>query len=287
MTAILSPGRFFGAVEGRHATGPFLLVETSHARDERIPAHRHDRPYFCLVLRGGYNERAGNGDVACRANTVVFHPSGVPHEDLFGAFGGRCFNLECKSSWLRDSDSGLEGLASPLYLRDDYTAWLSRRLRGETVALGAHSNLAIDGLARALVASVARLATAAPEADAAIGPSEPDWLRETVAIARREYAGSVGLAAVARRVGVHPRHLARRFRELMGCTLGEFVRRRRVEAACRLLRESDDALSGIAYQTGFADQSHLTRMVKRYVGTTPSAYRRHHRASLPRSNSSR
>lgn len=50
MAAILSPGRYFGSVDGRYASGPFLLIETSYPRELRIPLHRHDRPYFCFVL---------------------------------------------------------------------------------------------------------------------------------------------------------------------------------------------------------------------------------------------
>ena len=276
MVTTLSPGRFFGTVEGRHATGPFQLVETRYGRGQRVPVHDHDRPYFCLVLRGDYRERAGNREVACRPDTFVFHPGGTPHEDRFGDLGGRCFNLECESTWLDDRSSGLEALTSPLYLHDDYTAWLTRRLHHETRTLAGHSDLAIDGLARALVAAVAR-AAAEQTAGQAAGHGEaagPDWFREAVAIASREYADSIGLADVAARVGIHPRHLARTFHDRMGSSLGSFVRRRRVEEACRLIRESDDSLSRIAFRTGFADQSHLTRTFKRIVGTTPAAYRR-------------
>lgn len=284
MSAILSPGRFFGAVEGRHATGPFALIETRHVRGEQIPVHRHDRPYFCLVVRGGYHERAGSTEVICRQNTVVFHPRGVTHEDRFGDAGGRCFNLECESSWLGDRDSGLENLVAPLYLRDDHAAWLTHRLHHEARALDAHSDLAIDGLARALVASVARCAASARVS--ANAPTGPEWFREAVAIAHTEYADRVGLADLSGRVGIHPRHLARTFRDRMGCTLGEFVRSRRIEVACRLLRASEDSISSIAFRTGFADQSHMTRTFKRNVGTTPSAYRRQTRRRPSRPDSS-
>lgn len=285
MAALLSTGRFFGAVEGRHATGPFVLVETSHAGGEQIPVHRHDRPYFCLVVRGGYHERAGNAEVACRPDTVVFHPRGAPHADRFGDAGGSCFNLQCESSWLRDRDSGLEALAAPLYLRDDHAVWLTRRLHHETRALDGHSDLAIDGLARALVAAVAR--RAASERVGANDPPEPDWFREAVAIARESYADRLGLTDVSRRVAIHPRHLARTFRNRMGCTLGEFVRRRRIEVACHLLTDSEDSISRIAFRTGFADQSHMTRTFRRHVGTTPSEYRRQARRRPSRPDPSR
>lgn len=283
MAAILSPGRFFGSVQGRRTSGPFLLVETRYHGMQRLPPHRHDRPYFCFVVRGGYRERSTGREIACRPDTVVFHPGGTTHEDRFGEFGGTCFNLECESSWLSDRDTGLESLDAPWYSRDGYTAWLTGRLLHEARAVAGHSDLAIDGLARALVAAVAVRAVA-PKADVP-EPEGPAWLMEAVGLAATEYAGSMGLADVARRVGVSPRHLARAFRDRMGCTMGEYVRRRRVEAACRLLVESRDSLSRIAFRTGFADQSHLTRVFKRHVGTTPSDYRRRHRPGRSGSSS--
>lgn len=246
--------------------------------------HRHDRPYFCFVVRGHYRERAVTGEASCTRNTVVFHPGRVTHEDRFGDVGGDCFNVECETSWLRDRDSGLESLSAPIYFRDDYTTWLTRRLQHEARTTAGHADLAIDGLTRALVAAVARRAFNAPDGlDQADGP---EWMREAVAMARRDYAHGIGLSEIARRIGIHPRHLARTFRERMGCTLGEFLRRRRVEVACRLLSESSDSLSRIAFRTGFADQSHLTRTFKRYVGSTPSEYRTSSRRRPPGTNPS-
>lgn len=82
-----------------------------------------------------------------------------------------------------------------------------------------------------------------------------------------------GLLEVAHVVGVHPMHLAKLFRRRYGCSMGEFVRRRRIAWACDQLAEESMTISAIAAQAGFADHAHFTRTVRRLTGCTPQWYR--------------
>ena len=55
-----------------------------------------------------------------------------------------------------------------------------------------------------------------------------------------------------------------------------YVNLTRVNAARALLENTDKLLSEIAAETGFFDQSHLTRIFKKERGVTPGQYRRRH-----------
>jgi AraC family transcriptional regulator len=68
-------------------------------------------------------------------------------------------------------------------------------------------------------------------------------------------------------------HLARVFRRHLGCTPGDYLRRRRLERAAVLLRETARPLSDVALHCGFADQSHFANAFKRHTGVTPGSYR--------------
>ncbi|MEW6397108.1 MAG: helix-turn-helix domain-containing protein [Pseudomonadota bacterium] len=48
---------------------------------------------------------------------------------------------------------------------------------------------------------------------------------------------------------------------------------RRVEKAKDLLRSTDLSISQIAFDCGFVDQSHLTRVLRKYSATTPREWR--------------
>jgi AraC family transcriptional regulator len=94
---------------------------------------------------------------------------------------------------------------------------------------------------------------------------------------RARFRENLSLDEVARTAGVHPAHLARSFRCHFRCSAGEYVRRLRVEHACRELCRRDTPLAAVALEAGFGDQSHLTVVFKRHTGLTPAAYRKLYR----------
>jgi AraC family transcriptional regulator len=82
-----------------------------------------------------------------------------------------------------------------------------------------------------------------------------------------------GVATLAARCGLTRSHFSRRVRALTGLSPYAMVLGSRVEAAKNLLERREMPLSGVAYATGFADQSHLTRVFRRATGITPARYR--------------
>ena len=84
---------------------------------------------------------------------------------------------------------------------------------------------------------------------------------------------SISLADVADFAEVHPVSLARAFRRTYHCTVGDYVRKLRIEFACQKLTGSDASLVEIALSAGFSEQSHFSRTFKRLIGLTPSEYR--------------
>ncbi|MGO9993052.1 MAG: helix-turn-helix domain-containing protein [Steroidobacteraceae bacterium] len=60
----------------------------------------------------------------------------------------------------------------------------------------------------------------------------------------------------------------------------EFPKKVRVERAQSLMLMSNDSLSQIAAECGFVDQSHLSNLFHRIVGTRPGAWRRIRTARL-------
>ena len=103
---------------------------------------------------------------------------------------------------------------------------------------------------------------------------QPRWVEETADRIRDEFARGPSVAELAAAAGVHPAHLAQRFRARYGCSIGEFLRAARVEFASRELRETTRSVAEIALAAGFYDQSHLNMTFKRATGRTPGEYRR-------------
>jgi AraC-like DNA-binding protein len=81
------------------------------------------------------------------------------------------------------------------------------------------------------------------------------------------------LADLARDLGHTPFHISRVFRRLTGTTLTEYRNRVRVAVAIERLAGGEDRLADLAAELGFADQSHLARVLRRAVGLPPGRLR--------------
>jgi AraC-like DNA-binding protein len=82
------------------------------------------------------------------------------------------------------------------------------------------------------------------------------------------------LPELAADLGVSAHHLSRIFRAAAGHTLSRHRMRLRVRAALERLAGGERSLARLAADLGFADQSHLCRVIRSETGHTPSALRR-------------
>jgi AraC-like DNA-binding protein len=82
------------------------------------------------------------------------------------------------------------------------------------------------------------------------------------------------LTELARELAISPHHLSRVFRSLTGHTISRHRMRLRTRAALERLAGGDSDLARIAADVGFADQSHLCRVIGQETGSTPAALRR-------------
>ncbi|SFU86158.1 AraC family transcriptional regulator [Halomonas korlensis] len=79
---------------------------------------------------------------------------------------------------------------------------------------------------------------------------------------------------LARQACLSEAHFRRRFREQVGISPWQYVRRKRIEAARHLLDDSRLPLTEIAALTGFSNQSALSRACRDTFGHSPSRLRR-------------
>ena len=78
---------------------------------------------------------------------------------------------------------------------------------------------------------------------------------------------------IATAVGLDPFTFGRGFKQATGTTPHQYVIRCRLRRAMRLLARDELTLADVALEVGFSCQSHLTRLFRKHVGTTPGAFR--------------
>ncbi len=106
-----------------------------------------------------------------------------------------------------------------------------------------------------------------------------DWHgRVEIAIGRimRSLDEPISFKAISAEVCSSPYHFHRKFRELTGESVHSCVRRLRLERAMVLLRNTDNAVTGIAFDSGYETLESFTKAFKTVYGMTPREARRLH-----------
>jgi AraC-like DNA-binding protein len=88
------------------------------------------------------------------------------------------------------------------------------------------------------------------------------------------YAGDHSLEELARIFFVGRYTLCHEFRRIAGTTVLEYLNRRRLGEACRLLRQTPSSITEIAQAVGFGSSNYFNAKFKSCYGCTPSAYRK-------------
>lgn len=124
------------------------------------------------------------------------------------------------------------------------------------------------------VAALEAVAGAATSPAGVSGGLPPLTLRRVIDYIEAGFARDLTLAELAAVAGMTQYHFARRFKESAGVAPHQYVVRRRIEEAKRLLEHSDVPVSEVGFTVGYESQGYFTTLFGRTVGTTPAAYRR-------------
>ncbi len=111
-----------------------------------------------------------------------------------------------------------------------------------------------------------------------IAPAGRSALQELQRWIAANPAADHSVANLAVRVGLSPRHLTRLFRHEVGTTPAAWVEEARISAVRRLLEAGVASPKQAAFECGFSSVDTLRRVFVRWVGVTPTEYRRRYAA---------
>jgi AraC family transcriptional regulator len=266
-TLQLPPGRLYGETLRSRKLASFELSERVYSPGYHTPSHSHKRPLFCFVMQGDYTEKYGGKTRECTPSTLLFHPAEELHAEYFHEEGGRSFIIEIAPEWLTHVREYITVTDHSADFHGGTLELLARKLYREFAQLDAASAIIIEGLMLEMLGEATR-------SYATKGlPLPVRWVQQARDLLEARFTENLSLTEVARHVGVHPVHLAQTFHKAYNYTVGEYVRKLRIDYACRELSLSEKPIVEIALTAGFCDQSHFTRTFKRLMGVSPTQYR--------------
>lgn len=111
-------------------------------------------------------------------------------------------------------------------------------------------------------------------ASSTLGPY-PELAR-VIDLVENHYANRLTVADLAREAGLTVRTLERLFKRRFNMSPFSYLKRVRINAACRQLIQSNHTIARIAVECGFCDQSYMTKEFARLLRVTPQVYRDSH-----------
>lgn len=177
-------------------------------------------------------------------------------EEVFGA--------NAKYARLRDV-SGFE---------DEHLTALLQELREEAERTTS-SPMLVRGIAQAIAVHLARNYSELSDSAKGDASSLPAFkLRRVTDWMAEHLSEEFSLTRVAEQTGMSAFHFTRLFKRATGVPPSQYQIKLRMDAARRLLRETNRSVIAIGNEVGYSNPSHFARLFRKETGLTPSEYRK-------------
>lgn len=236
--------------------GPVTLRHAFYDSGALVPSHRHEVPVFVYGLGGPCFERA-EGETRSRRH-VTLHPAGFEHSLHYRGpthvvaieFAPVGFSERLVASLPAHS------LPLPATLYDVlWSIFVAFREEAPPQVVVAKMETLIEGAIRWS------------------RDRRPGWLDDILYRIHDDWRRSPSVRALADQAEHSAPHVCRSFKEHVRVTLQQYGLLLRLDRARALLWSTRLPISAIAAETGFADQSHLTRAMAARSNLTPARLR--------------
>ncbi len=116
----------------------------------------------------------------------------------------------------------------------------------------------------------------APETRPAAQNASLSILRNMIGFIQQNYAASILLADIAASGAVGQSKCCRLFAEYIGLTPNAYLTQYRLDRSTALLKNTDMTITEIAPAVGFGGSSYYAEAFRKWIGSSPSEYRRTH-----------
>ena len=245
-------------------------------------------PFIAWAASGNaeFQEREGNGpwkNSRVKKGTLFVTAAGSPYDMRWRSLGEEPFEAVLVILSTPLFNAALEEvfgvnatnarLADVSGFEDPRLTSLLQQLRDE-VSNPEASALFVRGIAQAVAVHLARKYTEVSEAATGSSALPTFKLRRVTDWMVEHLADEFNLARLAAQVGMSEFHFNRLFKKATGVPPSQYQIKLRIDAARRLLRETDYSVIRVGNEIGYSNPSHFARIFRKETGLTPSDYRR-------------
>ncbi len=258
--------------------------------------HWHDETELLYIRKGAALVLIDENESVVREGEAAFIPSGAIHTAVVANsrefwFNAVVFNLNFLMSGVSDviqlqyiDRIKMRSLQLPLYIGKK-AEW-SRRILGELVFLFSTSRRKAPGYELAIKGSLfkifAELVSQGADAPAAAHRTKQDLdrLKLVIQYIHANYAQKLSLDDLAALSNLSKYYFCRFFKSCIGKSPIDYLHSYRLLKAEELLKETNLKVVDIAFDVGFNDLSHFTRLFHTQTGVTPSQFRNRKKSAI-------
>jgi AraC family transcriptional regulator len=257
-------GTYLGSTHNKLECEGNAMMVTSYWNCPDSDWHYHENSFFTFVLNGGCQEIRKEYTHESQPGDLLYFEKGIIHKNSHYTEYSRNFNLELSDKWLNDYGIQFKTDPAGFALRKCDFKFLFIQLYDEFLNQDSASLISMNNILLRIMGNKIH----------EINTFTPSWVPKIKEFIYDNWDTNISLKELSAAIDIHPVTISKNFTRYFGCTLGEFIRKYRVEKALYMIKTTDWALTDIAFTCGFADQSHFIRTFKKYTGTLPLHYRK-------------
>lgn len=240
-----------------------LLVGVTHYANQVETGiwHSHEYPMISFVLYGTNQENRKGKSIERIAGSVNFYHSHERHQNIYNEFPSKHISLEIDPAFLKRYDyteAQIEQVVSLI----EHPVFTFTQLLKEVYINDKQSSNSVEMLFHSFIENSCALNE----------KTIPEWMKIVREILNDRWSENLSLAELSQKAEVHPTTISKFFKKYFNCTLGEYTRKLKVNRSIEILNNSTNSFTEVAYQCGFSDQSHFTRVFKSLTGFLPKEY---------------
>jgi AraC family transcriptional regulator len=258
-------GEYLGKNSFERKFNSLIITQNSCQENYNSAWHYHSNPYFALILRGGSLERRKEKNIECTPGLLLFYNTHEPHKNEQYLPGSKNFNIEFESSWFKNMHLDERMLEGDIIIKEPVIKSLFLKIISEVIEEDCEMQLSVE------TSILQCFSILKKDNKQYIHP--PTWLIQIKELLSETTSHSYSLSDLSVLFGVHPVTISKLFPRFFTCTMGEYIRKVKIEKSLQFLSKRNMSLASISALCDFADHGHFTRVFKKHTGFTPSQYR--------------
>ncbi len=260
---ILGKGKYTGKVANSLNVDGSVISSTFYSAEEsNCDWHCHENLHISFVFEGGESETRSSSPNKLGDGGIFFYHAGEKHRWISPKPVSKSINIEIGVEFFNRYEFSEFHVDRALNNTLD-SKLLMLKIQREMLADDSDSFTTIQTLLLELVSFSKTLYEG----------STPKWVSSLSDLLNDRWNERVTLKELSRATEVHPVTISKYFRKYFSCTLGEYLRKLKIDRSISLIKNTDKPLTEIAFCCGFADQSHFTRTFRHLTGFSPREFR--------------